>query len=96
MEINKTMEGGKLTVKLVGRLDTITSPELEHALQFDGVDSIEFDIAGIEYVSSAGLRIFLSVHKQMMNKGGMVIVGARPAVKEVFEITGFSDIFELR
>lgn len=96
MEINKTVADDTLTVTLTGRLDTVTSPELERELQLDGVNSLVFDITGLDYVSSAGLRVFLAANKQMMKKGGMVIKGAQPVVREVFEITGFSDIFELK
>ena len=92
MEIKKTLEGGCLTLAPVGRVDTITSPELEAAVVLDGVEELVFDLAGVDYVSSAGLRVLLSAQKRMAGKS-MKIAHARPAVKEVFDITGFSDIF---
>jgi len=92
MEIKKTVEGAKLTLAPIGRIDTITAPELESAVQLDGVDELFFDLAEVEYVSSAGLRVLLSSQKRMAGKT-MVIANAKPAVKEVFDITGFSDIF---
>jgi len=94
MDINKKQDGAKLTIAPVGRIDTITSPELEAAIVLDGVDTLEFDLAGVDYISSAGLRVLLSAQKKMAGKS-MVIANARPAVKEVFDITGFSDIFTL-
>ena len=92
MEIKKTQEGTKLTLAPVGRVDTITSPELEAAVVVDGVDELVFDLSGVDYISSAGLRVLLASQKKMVGKS-MIIKGACPAVKEVFDITGFSDIF---
>lgn len=95
MEIKKNLEGTKLTIALTGRLDTVTSSQLEAALAYDGLTELVFDIEGLEYVSSAGLRLFLSAQKVMNKQGTMTIRGAQPVVKEVFDITGFSDIFTL-
>lgn len=92
MEIKKTVEGAKLTLAPVGRVDTLTSPELEAAIVLDGVEELVFDLGAVDYISSAGLRVLLSAQKKMAGKK-MVIVQAKPVVKEVFDITGFSDIF---
>lgn len=92
MEIKKIADGAKLTLAPVGRVDTLTSPELEQAVVLDGVDELVFDLAEVDYVSSAGLRVLLSAQKKMAGKV-MKIVNAKPVVKEVFDITGFSDIF---
>ena len=92
MQINKNQEGNKLTLAPIGRVDTITSPELEAAVVLDGIDELVFDLAQVDYISSAGLRVLLSSQKKMAGKS-MTIVNAKPAVKEVFDITGFSDIF---
>jgi len=92
MEIQKTQEAGKLVLKPIGRVDTLTAPELEAAVATDGIDTLEFDLAEVDYISSAGLRVLLSSQKKMAGKS-MVIRAARPAVKEVFDITGFTDIF---
>ena len=92
MEINSTREGAKLTLAPKGRVDTLTAPELEKAVTFDGVEELVFDLAAVDYISSAGLRVLLSAQKKMMGRS-MVITGACPAVREVFDITGFSDIF---
>ncbi len=95
MEIEKKLEGKKLTVSPVGRLDTINAPELEAALKYDGVAELVFDLSRLDYISSAGLRVLMAAQKQMMKLGSMTISGAKPMVKEVFDITGFSDIFTL-
>ena len=92
MEIKKNVEGAKLTLAPIGRVDTITSPELEAAVVLDGIEELVFDLAAVDYISSAGLRVLLSSQKKMAGKS-MKIVNAKPAVKEVFDITGFSDIF---
>ena len=92
MQINKNQEGNKLTLAPIGRVDTITSPELEAAIVLDGVEELVFDLAQVDYISSAGLRVLLSAQKKMAGKS-MKIANAKPAVKEVFDITGFSDIF---
>lgn len=92
MKINKTFESGKLTLAPVGRVDTITAPELESAVVLDGVSELVFDFASVDYISSAGLRVLLSSLKKMSGKP-MTIANARAAVKEIFDITGFSDIF---
>ena len=92
MQINRNLEASKLTLAPIGRVDTITSPELEAAIVLDGVEELVFDLAQVDYISSAGLRVLLSAQKKMAGKS-MKIVNAKPAVKEVFDITGFSDIF---
>ncbi len=95
MEITKTREGEKLTVALKGNLDTVTAPQLEGELKLDGVKELVLDISEVAYVSSAGLRVFLSACKTMTKQGTMSIQGAQPAVMDVFRITGFSTIFHL-
>ena len=92
MQINKNQEGTKLTIAPIGRIDTITAPDLESAIVTDGVEVLVFDLTQVDYISSAGLRVLLSAQKKMAGKS-MTIVNPKPAVKDVFEITGFSDIF---
>jgi len=96
MNIEKKLEGGKLSLKVIGRLDTNTSPELEAEMNLDGVNEVLFDLSELEYVSSAGLRIFLTAQKAMMACGGqMTIANPNATVKGVFDITGCSDIFTI-
>jgi len=92
MEIKSLKEGENLTLTPIGRVDTVTAPELEAAVVLDGVENLVFDLSAVDYVSSAGLRVLLAAQKKMAGRK-MTIVGAQPAVKEVFDITGFSDIF---
>ena len=93
MNIEKKLEGTTLTIALEGRLDTTTSPDLEETLaaSLDGATELVFDFAKLDYLSSAGLRVLLSAQKRMNRQGSMKLVRVNDAVKEVFEITGFSD-----
>ena len=93
MDINKVADNGKLKVAISGRLDTTTAPELEKELDFTGITSVEFDLADLEYVSSAGLRVILMVQKNM--KGNFVLKNVQPEIMEIFEITGFADILTI-
>jgi len=97
MNIVKNLDGDKLVVALEGRLDTTTAPELEAALKEDlpSANSAVIDFEKLEYISSAGLRVLLSTHKALMPKDGLVIKSVCPEIKEVFEITGFSDILTI-
>lgn len=97
MTINKISEGEKLTLALTGRLDTNSSPALEAELKqsVGGVKELIFDFSGVEYISSAGLRILLAAQKVMNRQGSMKLIGVSADVMEVFEITGFSDILTI-
>ena len=95
--ISKETNGNNLTIALSGRLDTTTAPELESELKgsLDGITTLIMDCKELEYISSAGLRVFLSAQKTMNKQGGMIVRNASDAVKEVFEVTGFSDILTI-
>ena len=96
MQIEKTVEGEKLTIKVVGRLDTTTSPDLDAAIKLDGVREVVFDFSGLEYIASAGLRILLSVQKEMMSRGGtMTVAKPNAMVAGVFEMTGLNGVLTI-
>ena len=96
MTIEKKLENGILTYVLGGRLDTNTAPELEAELKLEGVKEVVFDFVGLEYISSAGLRVLLSAQKAMMACGGkMSIANANEMVRGVFQITGLDSVFTL-
>lgn len=97
MTVNYNREAEKLTVAIQGRLDTMTAPELEKNLgeNLGGVTELVLDMTGLEYVSSAGLRVILKTQKLMFNVGKMKLVGVNESVMEVFEITGFSEILNI-
>lgn len=97
MEIIKEKDEKKLYVKLVGRLDTNTSPELTESLKedLDNVEDLTFDLSDLIYISSAGLRVILSTQKVMNKQGSMKICNVRDIVMEVFEATGFVEILTI-
>lgn len=97
MTITKNVNGTELTLSVAGRIDTTTAPELEKAIKesLDGVTSLVLDFAGLEYISSAGLRVLLSAQKAMSAKGTMKVKNVAELVMEVFEVTGFSDILTI-
>ena len=97
LNIEKTLENGKAVVKLAGRLDTVTAPELETALKeiLPGISELVFDLETLEYVSSAGLRVLLSAQKAMNVQGEMKVCNVNATIMEIFEVTGFSDILTI-
>jgi anti-sigma B factor antagonist len=97
MTIEKLESGAELTLILTGRLDTMTSKQLEGEIPLlDGKENVVLDFAGLEYISSAGLRVLLAMQKKMnAQAGSMKLVGVLPEVSEIFEITGFSGILTI-
>ena len=97
MTVNQNREGNQLTVSLGGRLDTVTAPELETVVDtaLAGVEILVMDLEQLEYVSSAGLRIFLKAQKLMNVKGKMKLIHVNETIMDVFEITGFVDILTI-
>ena len=77
MRITKTVDGDKLTLKVEERLDTTTAPELEEEIKnsIEGVKELTLDFSGLDYISSAGLRVLLSAQKTMNKQGRMVVTG---------------------
>ena len=97
MDIEKHKDGKKLDVKLVGRLDSKTAPELKEVLEnnLNDVEELTFDLSELNYISSAGLRIILSTQKTMNKQGSMKVTNVQDIVMEVFESTGFVDILTI-
>ena len=97
MTIEKYAEKEKLTLKILGRLDTTTAPDLEKEIgdSLEGVEELVMDMEGLEYISSAGLRVILKAQKQMNTQGSMKLVNVNDSVLEVFDITGFIDILTI-
>ena len=97
MTITKTTEGNTLTVMLEGRLDTVTTPELEKELMgaLDDIQELTFDFEKLSYISSAGLRVLLSSQKIMNTKGIMKVVHVNENIMDIFEATGFTDVLTI-
>ena len=97
MDIKTSKEGTTLTLDIEGRIDTTTAPQLEAELKagVSGITELIFDFSGVEYISSAGLRVLLSAQKVMNRQGSMVLHNVNEAVMDVFEVTGFIDILTI-
>ncbi len=97
MKITSTKNESALNIALEGRLDTITSPELEAELNasLEGVKELTLDLENLEYLSSAGLRVLLLAQKQMAKQGSMKVIHVNETIQEIFEVTGFSDILTI-
>ena len=97
MTISKERKENALVLALEGRLDTATAPDLEKELKesLGGVSELTLDFAGLEYISSAGLRVLLSAQKTMNKQGGMKVKNVNETIAEIFEVTGFTDILTI-
>lgn len=98
MELTILQENGATIVNIAGRLDTVTSPELDKAVKplIALGATIIFDCEKMEYVSSSGLRVVLSTHKQLAAVGGSFIVrNLNNEVRSVFDLTGFSRLLNI-
>ena len=97
MTIEKKINNDAVTLIVSGRLDTQTAPELENELDtvLTGLKELTFDMADLEYVSSAGLRVILKAQKAMNTQGSMKLTGDNDSIMEVFDITGFLDILTI-
>ena len=97
MTIDKKQNGTELIIFLTGRLDTITAPQLEGELKtsLNGIKALTLDFSGLEYLSSAGLRVILAAQKVMSKQGKMVVRNVNQVIMEVFEVTGFCDILTI-
>ena len=94
MTIEIKRNAAETIIEAAGRLDTTTAPALDKAINEDieGTKHLVLDLKGVEYISSAGLRVLLSAQKKMQQVGSMKLKNVCEAVMEVFEMTGFADI----
>ena len=97
LKITKTQDGTEYTFALDGRLDTITSPDLEGQINsvVSDASKLILDLAELEYISSAGLRVLLGAVQEMEDKGEMVVRHPTKSVMDVFVLTGFSNLFNI-
>ena len=98
MNINIENTNGSTVMTLSGRLDTTTAPELEKAInaEREALKSLVLDFKGVNYISSAGLRVLLTAQKKMNVQGHMELTNVSEAVMDIFEMTGFADILEIK
>ncbi len=97
MTIDQMREGEALTLRVGGRLDTVTAPELEAVVKDlpEDITKLVMDFETLEYISSSGLRVLLLAQKTMNERGDMVIKHVNDYILEIFDITGFSDILTI-
>lgn len=97
MTATLTKNENSAVIRVSGRLDTVTAPEFESVLQteLDGIDTLTLDLAELEYISSAGLRTLLVAKKMMSERKGLSVINANETVREIFDITGFSEVLEI-
>ena len=97
MTIDKKLNGTSMEIAIEGRLDTMTSPQLEEELKtsLEGITDLTFDFDKLEYISSAGLRVLLSAQKTMNKQGSMKIVHVSGILREVFEVTGLTEMLDI-
>jgi anti-anti-sigma factor len=98
LEIQQSDLGTQKLIKLIGRLDTETSPDFELAAydaQNAGAKDFIVDLSEVTYVSSAGLRVLLALAKKLEGKGSMKLAGLKGVVKEVFDKSGFARLFAI-
>lgn len=98
MNINIEKTNSTTVMVLEGRLDTTTAPELEKAINGEGdeLKSLVLDFNGVDYISSAGLRVLLTAQKKMNAQGYMELRGVSESVMDIFEMTGFADILVIK
>ena len=98
MTIEIKKEAKSLILKIAGRLDTTSAPEMEKAVKenISGVEKLIIDMEKLEYISSAGLRVLLSAQKTMNGQGSMKVIHVSDTIMEIFEITGLNEIMTIR
>jgi anti-sigma B factor antagonist len=98
MNINIEKVESSTIFKLEGRLDTVTAPELEQAINNEGevLENLVLDFGGINYISSAGLRVLLGAQKKMNTQGIMELINVGEDVMDILEMTGFADILVIK
>ncbi|MBQ5998335.1 MAG: STAS domain-containing protein [Treponema sp.] len=96
MTIKKKQNGTSVTLFVEGRLDTTTSPDLENEIKsLESAEKLMINFEKVEYISSTGLRVLLSAHKEFSKKGGLTLTNVKDPVLDIFDITGFKDILNL-
>ena len=98
MNINIEKVDNSTVFKLDGRLDTVTAPELENAINNEGeaLKNLVLDFGGISYISSAGLRVLLGAQKKMNVQGSMELINVGEDVMDILEMTGFADVLVIK
>ncbi len=97
LKVTVTREGEEFTFALEGRLDTLTSPDLEDRVEevLEEAKKLVFDLGKLVYISSAGLRVLLGAAQEMEDRGEMVVRHVTQPVKDVFDVTRFTEALNI-
>lgn len=97
MTIDKIIDNDVLTMKVAGRIDSTNSDQLEAAVNesISGIKEFVWDLEGLEFISSAGLRVIINAQKTMNSQGSMKFIHVNSLILEVFDITGLVDILTI-
>lgn len=98
MNINIEKDDSRVVMKIEGRIDTVTAPELEKAINNEG-EALQFlvlDFKAVNYISSAGLRVLLTAQKKMNTQGSMELINVSEEVMDILEMTGFTDVLVIK
>lgn len=98
MTIDTNIDGKNINIAVKGRIDTVTAPEFEKEISavITGDETLTLNMKELEYISSAGLRIILSIQKKLALNGKFVVTNVNDTVYEVFEVTGFTGILTIK
>lgn len=97
MNVTKKQNGSELFIEVSGSIDTVTAPELNKILNesLKGINSLIFDFANVDYISSAGLRVLLAARKSIAKDGSVVIRNSNQNILDIFTMTGFDNILTI-
>ena len=98
MTVYHTKNGNKVCIAVSGKIDTTNAHQFEAAVKelIEGASELTFDMNGLEYISSAGLRVLLVAQKTMNKQGTVKLINVSKPIMEIFDITGFTDILTIR
>ena len=98
MKVKSSKNGSACTLTVEGKIDTITAPELDEAVKSNlpKCDKMIFDFTNVEYITSAGLRVLVFAHRELMKKGGVTVTGVNESIKKVFTVTGIHKVLKIK
>ena len=98
MKVKSSKNGSACTLTVEGKIDTMTAPELDEAVKSNlpKCDKMIFDFTNVEYITSAGLRVLVYAHRELMKKGGVTVTGVNEGIKKIFTVTGMYKILKIK
>ena len=97
MNVSTTKKNNSCTLTVEGRIDTYTAPELEKEVNANlpYCDKMIFDVSKVDYVSSAGLRVFVYAQRELVNRGDVVLKGMNSGIEDVINMTGLNALLKI-